>query len=137
MSEGASKVSAVPGVRRALVALQQAIGRDASVVMEGRDIGTVVFPDAEVKIYLDAAPGERARRRCRDLEAAGTPFDERQVLEDIRRRDVRDSTRADSPLTKAPDAFAVDTTNLSIEEVEEKILKLISSRTHDGKEVSS
>ncbi len=137
ISEGASKVSAVPGVRRALVALQQAMGRDASVVMEGRDIGTVVFPDAEVKIFLDAAPAERARRRCRDLEAAGTPFDERRVLEDIQRRDSRDSTRSDSPLTMASDAVAVDSTNLSIEEVEEKILTLISGRTHDGKEVSS
>ena len=137
ISEGASRVSAVPGVRRALVAMQQAMGRDGSVVMEGRDIGTVVFPRADVKIFLDAAPEERARRRCRDLEAAGTACDERQILEDIRRRDTRDSTRTDSPLTKSPDSFVLDTTNLSIDEVEERMVELICSRTHEGKEVNS
>jgi CMP/dCMP kinase len=137
MSEGASKVSAVPGVRRALVAMQQAMGRDTSVVMEGRDIGTVVFPDADVKIFLDAASTERARRRCLDLKAAGAQFDERRILEDIESRDARDSTRSDSPLTKAVDAVVVDTSNLSIEEVEGTILDIVASRTHNGKEVSS
>ena len=140
ISEGASKVSAVSGVRRALVALQQGMGSAGSVVMEGRDIGTVVFPDADVKIFLDAAPEERARRRCRDLEAAGTPCEFEQVLKDIVRRDERDSTRSDSPLVKAADAILLDSTSLTIEEVEERILGIIEGRRGDrrrdgGKEV--
>ncbi len=102
ISEGASRVSAIPGVRRALVEKQQQMGREASVVMEGRDIGTVVFPEAEVKIYLDATPEERARRRMKDLAARGLEAEFSRVLEEMKRRDERDSTRADSPLRQAP-----------------------------------
>jgi cytidylate kinase len=137
ISEGASRVSAVPGVRRALVEKQQQMGREASVVMEGRDIGTVVFPDAEVKIYLDAAPQERTRRRLKDLAARGVQADFAQVLHEIERRDQRDSTRADSPLRQAPDAIYVDSTSMSEDEVEEALLKIVRNRTSNGKEVTS
>ncbi len=137
ISEGASRVSAIPGVRRALVEKQQDMGRQASVVMEGRDIGTVVFPAAEVKIYLDATPEERTRRRMKDLAARGLPADFAQVLAEIQRRDQRDSTRADSPLRQAPDAIYFDSTGLGEDEVEQALLRIIRERTSNGKEVTS
>jgi cytidylate kinase len=137
ISEGASRVSAIPGVRRALVEKQQQMGRQASVVMEGRDIGTVVFPEAEVKIYLDATPEERARRRMKDLAARGVAADFAQVLEEMKRRDQRDSTRADSPLRQAPDAIYVDSTGMSEDEVEQALLKIVRERTSNGKEVTN
>ncbi|MCS7042911.1 MAG: (d)CMP kinase [Bryobacteraceae bacterium] len=137
ISEGASRVSAIPGVRRALVEKQQQMGREASVVMEGRDIGTVVFPQAEVKIYLDATPEERARRRLKDLAARGLPAEFAQVLEEMKRRDERDSTRADSPLRQAPDAVYVDSTGMTEDEVEQALLKIVRERTSNGKEVTN
>jgi cytidylate kinase len=137
ISEGASRVSAIPGVRRALVEKQQQMGRDSSVVMEGRDIGTVVFPNAEVKIYLDATPEERTRRRLKDLAARGAPADFHQVLAEIQRRDQRDSTRADSPLCQAPDAIYLDSTGMNEDEVEQALLKIVRDRTSNGKEVTS
>jgi len=137
ISEGASRVSAIPGVRRALVEKQQQMGRDSSVVMEGRDIGTVVFPNAEVKIYLDATPEERTRRRLKDLAARGAPADFDQVLAEIQRRDLRDSTRADSPLCQAPDAIYLDSTGMNEDEVEQALLKIVRDRTSNGKEVTS
>ncbi|MGC8761006.1 MAG: (d)CMP kinase [Bryobacteraceae bacterium] len=137
ISEGASRVSAIPGVRRALVAKQQQMGREASVVMEGRDIGTVVFPEAEVKIFLDATPEERARRRLKDLAARGIEADFAAVLAEMKRRDERDSTRADSPLRQAPDAIYVDSTGMSEDEVEQALLKIVRERTSNGKEVTN
>jgi cytidylate kinase len=137
ISEGASRVSAIPGVRRALVEKQQQMGREASVVMEGRDIGTVVFPEAEVKIYLDATPEERARRRMKDLAARGLEAEFSRVLEEMKRRDERDSTRADSPLRQAPDAIYVDSTGMSEDEVEQALLKIVRERTSNGKEVTN
>lgn len=137
ISEGASRVSAIRGVRRALVEKQQQMGREASVVMEGRDIGTVVFPDAEVKIYLDATPEERARRRLKELAARGVQAEFGHVLGEIQRRDQRDCTRADSPLRQAPDAIYVDSTSMTEEEVEEALLKIVRDRTSNGKEVTS
>lgn len=137
ISEGASRVSAIPGVRRALVEKQQQMGRQASVVMEGRDIGTVVFPEAEVKIFLDATPEERARRRMKDLAARGLKADFSRVLEELKRRDERDSTRADSPLRQAPDAIYVDSTGMSEDEVEQALLKIVRERTSNGKEVTN
>lgn len=136
ISEGASRVSAIPGVRKALVEKQQQMGREASVVMEGRDIGTVVFPGAAVKIYLDATPEERTRRRLKDLAARGLPAEFSQVLSEIQRRDQRDSTRADSPLRQAPDAIYVDSTSMNEDEVEEALLKIVRERTSNGKEVT-
>ena len=128
MGEGASRVSRHPAVREALLELQRAVGRKGSLVAEGRDVGTVVFPDAELKIYLDASVEERARRRLKDYEAAG----ERTTLEDvmaaIRERDARDSGRAAAPLKAAEDAIRLDTTGLSPDEVVDRILTLMESR---------
>ena len=125
ISQAASKVSAVPGVRRALVEKQREIGARHSVVMEGRDIGSVVFPDAEVKVFLDADPGERTLRRARELEQKGETVRAEEVAEQIRERDERDRTRAAAPLVQAPGAVYVDTTRLTPEEVEAVILNLI------------
>ena len=136
VSAGASKVAVIPGVRRALVAKQRAMGERSSVVMEGRDIGTVVFPDAEVKIFLDADPRERVRRRLQDVRAAGEQIPESALAAQMKERDQRDSTRADGPLAQAPDAAYLDSTSLTVEEVEEAILKLVRSRVTNGKDFS-
>jgi cytidylate kinase len=136
VSNGASRVAVLPGVRRALVAKQRAIGERSSVVMEGRDIGTVVFPDADVKIFLDARPEERVRRRLVEERAKGNATDEEVLAKQMAERDRRDSTRADAPLTQAPDAIYLDSTALDIDEVEEAILKIIRARVTNGKEIS-
>ena len=128
VSNGASKIAVIPGVRRAMVAKQRAISERASVVVEGRDIGTVVFPDAEVKIYLDAQIAERVRRRREEMLAKGQEIDPDRLTAEMRERDMRDSTRADSPLSQAPDAAYLDSTSLSIEQVEEAILKIVRRR---------
>ena len=136
VSAGASKVAVIPGVRRALVAKQRAMGERSSVVMEGRDIGTVVFPDAEVKIFLDADPRERVRRRLEDVRAAGEAIPESALAAQMKERDQRDSTRADGPLAQAPDAAYLDSTSLTVEQVEEAILKIVRSRVTNGKDFS-
>jgi len=128
ISPAASRVSMFPGVRRAMVELQRQMGASESVVMEGRDIGSVVFPDAEVKIFLDADPAVRAARRIRELEEKGQKLDPAEVEREIRERDLRDSTRADSPLVRAPGAVVIDTTPMSIEQVEQAILNVIQER---------
>lgn len=135
ISAAASQVAAVPGVRRAMVAIQREIAEQASVVMEGRDIGSVVFPDAEIKIYLDAMPEIRARRRASDLHATGTPVDLDELTQQISERDHRDRNRSTSPLIQAPDATYIDTSDLSPEEVEDRILALIRHKTSNGKEL--
>ncbi|HEX5226515.1 MAG TPA: (d)CMP kinase [Bryobacteraceae bacterium] len=129
VSQAASEVSMVPAVRRAMVEKQREIGLRASVVMEGRDIGTVVFPEATVKIFLDALPHERVTRRANESQQ---PTGE--VEEQIRERDQRDRGRPESPLVQAPDAVYVDTTGLSIDEVEAAVLKIIRERTSNGRE---
>jgi len=131
ISPAASRVSVFSGVRRALVEKQREMGAAASVVMEGRDIGSVVFPDAEVKIYLDADPAVRAERRVREMEEKGQTLEAAEVEREIRERDRRDSTRADSPLVRAPDAVYVDTTSMSVEEVEQAILEIVRKRIDD------
>ncbi len=136
VSAGASKVAVIPGVRRALVAKQRAMGERASVVMEGRDIGTVVFPHADVKVFLDADPRERVRRRLGDVRAAGEEIPETALAAQMKERDQRDSTRADGPLAQAPDAAYLDSTSLTVEEVEEAILKMVRSRVTNGKDFS-
>jgi cytidylate kinase len=136
VSAGASKVAVIPGVRRALVAKQRAMGERSSVVMEGRDIGTVVFPHADVKVFLDADPRERVRRRLGDVRAAGEEIPESALAAQMQERDQRDSTRADGPLAQAPDAAYLDSTSLTMEEVEEAILKLVRSRVTNGKDFS-
>ncbi|HEY1336837.1 MAG TPA: (d)CMP kinase [Bryobacteraceae bacterium] len=135
VSNGASKVAVIPGVRRAMVSKQRSIGERTSVVMEGRDIGTVVFPSADVKIYLDANPSERVRRRLKDVRAQGDGISESALAEQMKERDQRDSTRADAPLSQAPDAIYFDSTALSIEEVEDAILKIVRERVTNGKEI--
>ena len=137
MSQAASRVSSVAGVRRALVAKQRAMGAESSVVMEGRDIGTVVFPDAGVKIFLDADPRARAERRVRELREKGIEADAGEVARELGERDERDSRRADSPLLQAPDAIYLDSTPLTPDQVEQAILKVIRDRTSNGKELSS
>lgn len=134
VTAGASRVAVVPGVRRAMVVKQRGIAERASVVMEGRDIGSVVFPNADVKIFLDADPKERVRRRLLELRAKGDDIPESTLAEQMRERDRRDTTRADSPLVQAPDATYVDSTAMSIEEVEEKILQIVRARITNGKE---
>ncbi len=137
VSQGASKVAVVAGVRRAMVAKQRAIAEGQSVVMEGRDIGTVVFPEAQVKIYLDASPETRARRRALELAAKGLPANEQEIAAEMRQRDARDSSRADSPLRQAPDATYLDSSGLSVDEVVEAILAVVRARTSNGKERKS
>jgi len=136
VSNGASRIAVIPGVRRAMVAKQREIGHRMSVVMEGRDIGTVVFPDADVKIYLDAAVPERVRRRLQELRAKGDTISETALTSQIRERDQRDSTRADAPLSQAPDAIYLDSTGMSVDDVVEAILKLVRSRVSNGKDFS-
>jgi CMP/dCMP kinase len=136
MAGAASRAAAIPGVRRALVAKQRAIADRTSVVMEGRDIGTVVFPNADVKIYLDAQPDERISRRLREEQAKGGAIDPASLAREIEDRDRRDSTRADSPLAQAPDAVYLDTTPLNLDEVEAAILKIVRDRVTNGKVIS-
>ncbi len=128
IAEAASMAAAIPAVRRALVEKQRAMGASGSVVMEGRDIGSVVFPEASVKIFLDADPDERVRRRLEKTASA-----RETVAGQLKERDDRDRTRAESPLVQAPDAVYIDSTSLSEEEVEEAILKVIRTKLSNGK----
>jgi cytidylate kinase len=116
MGDAASVVSAIPEVRAALVAFQRDFAAaPPGAVLDGRDIGTVIAPDADVKIFVIAAPQERARRRAAELKAAGLPADEAAILADILRRDERDRSRTVAPLKPAPDAHELDTTQLDID----------------------
>jgi cytidylate kinase len=137
VTQAASQVSAVPGVRRALLPRQRALAEQSSVVMEGRDIGSVVFPQAQVKIFLDANSSERARRRALELEQNGTAADVQSVEGELLQRDRRDRTRAEAPLVQAPDAELIDTSGLTVEEVEEIVLRLVRSRISNGKAVAT
>lgn len=134
VASAASRISVYGGVRRAMVAEQRRIARDASVVMEGRDIGTVVFPEADVKIFLDASPQTRAWRRLRELRERGQEVPAEQVLAELEERDHRDRNRAEAPLVQAPDAVYLDTTELSIEQVEEAVLRIVRERIANGQE---
>ena len=126
----ASIVSTIPGVRRAMVDRQRAIGKRGAV-LNGRDIGTVVFPDADVKFFLDAAPEERAERRYReDRQKSNSSATLAETLADMIERDRRDSTRADSPLKVAPDAIVIDSTGKSIEEVFTEMMKRFTHGSH-------
>lgn len=129
VAEAASVVSTVAGVRRGLVERQRELGRQGHIVMEGRDIGTQVFPSAEVKVFLDAAPEVRGRRRL--LEAGPEAAEKErleQTLAEISQRDRRDRQRAESPLVQAPDAMYLDTSDKTVEEVVEAILRLVRER---------
>lgn len=128
MDKAAAAVARFPRVREVLVARQRALGEGGGVVMEGRDIGTVVFPSADVKIYLDASPEERARRRASDTAHTGGQAGTAAVAASIEARDRSDTTRAASPLMLAVDATLIDTTDLSIAQVVEKVLELVKNQ---------
>jgi len=132
-TKAASEVAKIGAARRELVRRQQDLGRQGGVVLDGRDIGSVVFPDAEVKFYLDAAPEERARRRFDELRAKGQePFFE-AILGDIRARDHQDMNRTDSPLVCCADAIVVDTTTMSPDEVVARLLERARARIDEGR----
>ena len=137
VTNGASRIAVIPGVRRAMVAKQREIGQKVSVVMEGRDIGTVVFPNADVKVYLDATLDERVHRRLLESRAKGVEVSVSALTAQMRERDERDSTRADAPLAQAPDAVYLDSTVLSEDEVAEAILKMVRARVTNGREYQS
>lgn len=129
IGKAASSVAAYQKVREKLVEIQQGLAKEQSVIMDGRDIGTKVLPDAEVKIYLDASVEERAKRRVGELEAQGKTADLEIIREEITHRDYQDMRRENSPLCRAEDAVNVDTTGLDIPAVTEKLLALIAEKT--------
>jgi CMP/dCMP kinase len=134
VGSAASVVSTIPEVRREMVGRQREMGRAGGVVLDGRDIGTVVFPSADVKFFLTADARERARRRF-DEERAGTrPQSFEETLADINERDLRDSTRDDSPLRVAEDAVVINTTELSVDEVFARMLQVIRERQAGGRQ---
>jgi cytidylate kinase len=129
VAQAASHVAAIPGVRNAMVALQRKYAREASIVMEGRDIGSVVFPNAQVKIYLDADSKVRAARRADEMEAQGQAVDRENLKKEIELRDERDRSRKVSPLLQAPDAEYLDTSKLDPDQVVSAILDIIQRKT--------
>ncbi len=129
IGKAASSVAAYQKVREKLVEIQQGLAKEQSVIMDGRDIGTKLLPDAEVKIYLDASVEERAKRRVGELEAQGKTADLEIIREEIAHRDYQDMHRENSPLCRAEDAVNVDTTGLDIPAVTEKLLALIAEKT--------
>lgn len=128
ISRLASDISRKKVVREALVQKQREMGMGGGVVLEGRDIGTVVFPDAEIKFYLDADPEERGRRRFKELVERGMGVDFNETLEEVRTRDQNDMNRAISPLRKAEDAFFIDSTGRTVEEIVEEMIQRVMAR---------
>ena len=129
IDRAATAVARLPKVREALVARQRALGAEGGVVMEGRDIGTVVFPNADVKIYLDASAEERARRRATDTAHSGSQAGQAAVAAAIQARDTADTTRSVSPLAIAADAVHIDTTDMPIEQVVRRVMDLVTRMT--------
>ena len=127
-AQQASKVSAVPAVRERLVAKQRAMGAGGGVVVEGRDIGTVVFPDAPVKVFLDASAEERARRRAAESPGGDTPAQRAHIAREIAERDARDRARAHSPLRPAADAVVMDSTHRTVDEIVEALRAMVAAR---------
>jgi CMP/dCMP kinase len=130
VTEAASRVSVLPRIRAWMVRLQQQLGAQGGVVMEGRDIGTVVFPHAEVKIFLDAAPEVRGLRRYDQMDQKGTapPPPPDEIIRDLRARDERDRNRADSPLKPAQDSVILDSTNLTLEEAVSEAVSIVAGK---------
>jgi cytidylate kinase len=128
VSQGASQVSAHPPVRAALLDLQRRLGAGGGVVVEGRDTGTVVFPQAEAKFFLTASEEERARRRIAELEASGAKVDHAQTLREIQERDRRDASRDVAPMVAAHDAVLVDSSTQTIEQVVESLAQTVEAR---------
>jgi cytidylate kinase len=129
IDRAATAVARLPRVRAILVDRQRLLGAASGIVMEGRDIGTVVFPDADVKIYLDAAPEERARRRASDPAHTGVPAAVSEVATLLTQRDEQDRTRTASPLYAAPDALIVDTTGKSVEDVVREVMDAVRRKS--------
>jgi cytidylate kinase len=128
VAQAASRIAVIPGVRHVLVAEQRRAGERGGVVMEGRDIGSVVFPDAQLKIFLTASPEVRAERRWREHQQKGDAIDLARTLEEIRERDRRDQERASSPLVRAADAVVVDSTAMEPEEVARLVAMLANGK---------
>ncbi|WP_289024581.1 (d)CMP kinase [uncultured Salegentibacter sp.] len=131
VSQQVSKVAAVPEVRKMLVEIQQEIGKNKAVVMDGRDIGTVVFPDADLKLFMTASTEKRAERRYNELRDRGEDIKFEDVLANVKERDYLDTTRDDSPLIKAEDAIEIDNSNLNLEEQFEKVVKLARNKIEE------
>jgi CMP/dCMP kinase len=134
VSAAASRVAALPAVRTSVLELQRRFRRPPGLVTDGRDMGTVVFPDAELKIFLDAAPEERAKRRYNQLKDKGLGVSLAALLDSIRERDARDTARAASPLAAAPDAVVIDSTSMPIEDVVQSVWQLAVARGLAGSE---
>jgi len=132
VAQASSKIAMIPGVRRVLVAEQRRAGQLGGVVMEGRDIGTIVFPDADLKIYLTASVEVRAERRWREHQQKGDTVDLARTIEEVRERDRRDVEREHSPLTRAPDAVLLDSTAMDAEESASLIVLLANEKTNPG-----
>jgi len=130
VSEMSSRLAVLPLVRRQLVDIQRSLRERGPLVAEGRDLGTVVFPEADVKIYLDAAPETRARRRHQELLRRGLPVRFEDVTQDLQRRDERDQSRTDSPLKAASDATILDTSGMTAEDQIEAVLRLVRAHPH-------
>ena len=128
VADAASKVAVFPQVRAALLQLQQDFAKNDGLIADGRDMGTVVFPDAQVKLFLDASAEERAKRRYNQLQNKGISGNFAQILAEIKERDLRDRNRAVAPLKPAEDAFLLDSTSLTIDEVIEQALTYIQQR---------
>lgn len=129
VADGASRVSTIGFVRRELVRQQQRMGADKGIVMDGRDIGTVVFPEAELKIFLTASPEVRAQRRYDELQAKGCPEDYEAVLANVKERDYRDTHRTESPLRQADDAILIDNSHMTKAEQSALLQRLFDERT--------
>ncbi|TDN82367.1 cytidylate kinase [Salegentibacter sp. 24] len=131
VSKQVSKVAAVPEVRKMLVKIQQELGKNKAVVMDGRDIGTVVFPDADLKLFMTASTEKRAERRYDELKERGENIDYEDVLANVKERDYLDTTREDSPLVKAKDAIEIDNSEMNLEQQFKKVLKLAQDKIED------
>lgn len=128
VSNHVSQIAAIPFVREAMVAQQQRLGKDKAVVMDGRDIGTVVFPEAELKVFVTASAEVRAQRRYDELKEKGMPADFNDILKNVEERDYLDSHREVSPLRKAPDAIELDNSHMTIAEQSDWLMKLVKER---------
>lgn len=128
VSNHVSQIAAIPFVREAMVAQQQRLGKDKAVVMDGRDIGTTVFPEAELKVFVTASAEVRAQRRYDELKEKGMPADFNDILKNVEERDYIDSHREVSPLRKAPDAIELDNSHMTIAEQSDWLMKLVKER---------
>ncbi len=131
VGKAASDVAVILAVRQKLVQIQRDLAKGHNVIMDGRDIGTNVLPDASVKIYLNASIEERTKRRCNELEALGKQYDKEQIKKEIIQRDENDKNRKYNPLRKAEDAFEIDSSCMNIEQVTETILNIVKQKVND------